>query len=105
MQDMHSDLSVASAIDAATLTADSTPAAIDLRGFDAAEIVLAIGAAILFFVGVIQERYPHTTIREMLDDNPFALRFILIYLGMVAVAVFGIYGSGYNAADFVYMQF
>ena len=41
----------------------------------------------------------------MLDDNPFALRFILIYLGMVAVAVFGIYGSGYNAADFVYMQF
>ncbi len=68
-------------------------------------IVLAIGAAILFFVGVIQERYPHTTIREMLDDNPFALRFILIYLGMVAVAVFGIYGSGYNAADFVYMQF
>ena len=68
-------------------------------------IVLAIGAAILFFIGVIQERHPHTTIREMLDDNPFALRFILIYLGLVAVAVFGIYGSGYNAADFVYMQF
>jgi len=68
-------------------------------------VVLAIGAAILFFIGVIQERNPHTTIREMLDDTPFALRFILIYLGMVAVAVFGIYGSGYNAADFVYMQF
>ena len=49
MKDMHSDLSVASAIDAATLTADSTPTAIDLRGYDAAEIVLAIGAGGITF--------------------------------------------------------
>ncbi|QYX58117.1 hypothetical protein K1T73_07055 [Roseovarius sp. SCSIO 43702] len=49
MKDMHSDLSVASAIDAATLAADNTPAAIDLRGFDAAEIVLAIGAGGITF--------------------------------------------------------
>lgn len=49
MKDMHSDLSVASAIDAATLATDNTPAAIDLRGFDAAEIVLAIGAGGITF--------------------------------------------------------
>ena len=51
MKDMHSDLSVASAIDAATLTADSTPTAIDLRGYDGAEIVLAIGAGGITFSG------------------------------------------------------
>lgn len=49
MQDMHSDLSVASAIDAATLATDNTPVAIDLRGFDAAEIVVAIGAGGITF--------------------------------------------------------
>lgn len=51
MQDMHSDLSVAAAINAATLTADSTPTAIDLRGYDGAEIVLAIGAGGITFSG------------------------------------------------------
>ena len=51
MKDMHSDLSLASAIDAATLTADSTPTAIDLRGFDGAAIVLAIGAGGITFSG------------------------------------------------------
>lgn len=51
MKDMHSDLSVASAIDAAALTVDNTPAAIDLRGFDGAAIVLAIGAGGITFSG------------------------------------------------------
>ena len=30
---------------------------------------------------------------------------VLLYLGVMAVVIFGVYGSGYNAADFVYMQF
>ena len=30
---------------------------------------------------------------------------LLLYLGIMTVVIFGIYGSGYNAADFVYMQF
>jgi hypothetical protein len=41
----------------------------------------------------------------MLDRKPVALRFLLLYLGVMTVVIFGIYGSGYNAADFVYMQF
>lgn len=43
MKDIHSDMAVVSAIGAAVLAADNTPAAIDLRGYNAAEIVLAIG--------------------------------------------------------------
>lgn len=66
MKDMHSDLSVASAIDAATLTADSTPTAIDLRGYDAVEIVLAIGAGGITFTSSnkIEFKLTHS------DDDP-----------------------------------
>ena len=68
-------------------------------------IVIVIGIIVIFTASVIQERHPQTTIREMLDKKSFALRFILIFLGIMSVIVFGIYGSGYNPADFVYMQF
>ncbi len=68
-------------------------------------VVLLIGMAIIFIASVIQERHPDTTIRVMLDQKPLALRFVLLYLGVITVVIYGIYGSGYNAADFVYMQF
>lgn len=51
MKDIHSGISVAVAIGNATLTADNTPAAIDLLGYDAAEIVLAIGVGGITFSG------------------------------------------------------
>lgn len=68
-------------------------------------IVILVGIIVIFTVSVIQERHPSTTIREMLDKKPFILRFALIFIGIMAVIVYGIYGSGYNPADFVYMQF
>ena len=68
-------------------------------------IVIAIATVFLFIISLIQERHADTNIRTMLDSKPFILRFILIYLGVMAVIIFGIYGSGYSAADFVYMQF
>jgi hypothetical protein len=43
MKDLHSGLTVTATIDAATLSDDNIPASIDLRGFNGAEIVLAIG--------------------------------------------------------------
>ena len=49
MKDLHSGLTVAAAIDAATLTDDNTPEAVDLRGHDGAEIILAIGAGGITF--------------------------------------------------------
>lgn len=51
MKDMHSGLNVASAIGAVVLAADNTPAAIDLRGFNAAEIVIAVGIGGITFSG------------------------------------------------------
>jgi hypothetical protein len=43
MRDLASHISVASALDVATYSADSTPVAVDLQGFDSAVLHLAIG--------------------------------------------------------------
>lgn len=51
MHDIHSRMSVAVLIGNATLAADNTPAAVDLRGFGAAEVLLAIGAGGITFSG------------------------------------------------------
>ena len=68
-------------------------------------IILLAGAIVILVASIIQERHLDTDIRTMLDQKPLALRFALLYLGIMTVIIFGIYGSGYNAADFVYMQF
>ena len=68
-------------------------------------IIILAGAVIILIASIIQERHLDTDIRTMLDRKPFMLRFVLLYLGIMTVVIFGIYGSGYNAADFVYMQF
>ena len=70
-------------------------------------IVILFFTAVLFAVSVVQERHMKdgVNIRQMLDAKPFALRFAAIFIGVLVIVVFGVYGSGYNAADFVYMQF
>ena len=41
----------------------------------------------------------------MLDQKPFAVRWLVIFLAAAAVLVFGAYGPGYTAAEFAYVQF
>ena len=68
-------------------------------------VVLLAGALLIFIVSVIQERHPQQSLRVMLDSKPFLLRWCLVFLGIVSVLVFGVYGPGYDPAGFVYMQF
>lgn len=68
-------------------------------------LLLILGTIFIFIISVIQERNDKTTIREMLDTKPFAWRWLAIFIAIMALAVFGIYGSGYDPADFVYMNF
>lgn len=51
MRDMHSGMSAAVLIGAATLAADNTPPAVDLLGYQGAEILLAIGVGGITFSG------------------------------------------------------
>ena len=69
-------------------------------------LVVLLGGLIIFIASVIQERSKDgIDIRHMLDKKPFILRFALLFVGLISIVVFGIYGSGYSAADFVYAQF
>lgn len=49
MKDMHSGAKAMVAIGAAVLDADNTPAAIDLQGYNAAEIILSVGVGGITF--------------------------------------------------------
>lgn len=51
MKDLHSSISAAVLIGNATLSADNTPSAVDLQGFDSAEILLSIGVGGITFTG------------------------------------------------------
>lgn len=51
MKDAHSKKKVVNLVDAATLAADNTPAAVDRAGYESIEIVLSIGAGGITFSG------------------------------------------------------
>lgn len=65
MRDLHTSVSAAVLIGAATLAADNTPAAVDLRGFDGAEILLSVGVGGITFSSTnkIEFKLTHS------DDN------------------------------------
>lgn len=75
MKDIHSDITVVSAIGAAVLDADNTPAAIDLQGYNAAEIILAIGEGGITFTSTnkIEFKVTHSddnsTYTDVTDDD------------------------------------
>lgn len=51
MKDLHSHITIVSAIGNAILSADNTPVAINLQGYESAEIVLSIGIGGITFSG------------------------------------------------------
>jgi len=68
-------------------------------------LILILGTCVMFVVSLIQEKNPDTSLRRLLDQKPFILRYILILIGILVLLVFGIYGPGFDPAEFVYMQF
>ncbi len=81
-------------------------AEIGTLGLGAADyLILLSGAAVLFAVSVIQERHPVDSLRAMLDRRNLIVRHALLLACIMCVLIFGIYGSGYDPADFIYMQF
>lgn len=67
--------------------------------------ILLVGMFIVFAVSVVQERNSQTSLRVMLDKRPLILRWSLTVVCIITILIFGIYGPGYNPAEFVYMQF
>lgn len=64
--------------------------------------VLLLSVAILFGVNIMQQK---GSVREKLEQQMFWFRY-MIYIGAVlAILIFGIYGPGFDVAQFLYMQF
>ena len=73
-------------------------------------LLLILGTLVLFTVSLLQERLAQKgqgeeTLRSRLDKKPMVLRWGLQFAGIMAVLVLGVWGPGYDPADFVYMQF
>ncbi|MEH2944976.1 MBOAT family O-acyltransferase [Lachnospiraceae bacterium KK002] len=65
--------------------------------------VIFISILVLLVVGIMQERGVH--IREKIAEQHICFRWV-IYLGAVlTLLVFGYYGGGYSASEFIYQQF
>ena len=64
--------------------------------------VTLVAMLVLFVVDIVEERHP---LREALMRRNIALRWALIYACLFFVLIFGVYGLGYGATNFIYEQF
>lgn len=66
-------------------------------------IVILVGIVIMLLVSILQEK--GYSIREKISKQKLPIRWILYYAIIFAIIIFGIYGPGYAASDFIYGQF
>ena len=67
--------------------------------------VLILCTALMYAVGILRERDPQGSLRVRLDQYRFITRWTVILAGILAALVFGVYGPGFSAAEFAYVQF
>lgn len=67
--------------------------------------LLFASALILFLVSFLIERNNGNTLLPWLNKKPFIVQYLYVVIIVIVIISFGIYGPGYNPADFVYMQF
>ena len=72
-------------------------------GLDRPNFLLAIAAlAVLWAVSLMQRRGP---LRERIAESPLVFRWIVYYALIFAIIIFGMYGPGFVASEFVYGNF
>jgi hypothetical protein len=77
MRDVHSHMTLVQAIGPEVLTADNTPAAIDLLGYNSAEIGLGIGVGGITFNGTNKIEFKLTHSEDNVTYEPVALGDVL----------------------------
>jgi D-alanyl-lipoteichoic acid acyltransferase DltB (MBOAT superfamily) len=72
-------------------------------GLSVAQFVLILFCIlVLWAVSMMQERF---SVREALEKQNIVFRWIIIYIAIFAIIIFGVYGLGYDASAFLYMQY
>jgi hypothetical protein len=66
-------------------------------------LVLFLSTLVMWGVDVLKAN--GHSIRKDLDNQNLVFRFVVILLGILAILVFGAYGSGFSASEFIYQQF
>lgn len=65
-------------------------------------VVIIIGVLIMFMVSMLQRR---KGIRKRISDRGFGFECVVFAVLFICIIVFGAYGIGYNASQFIYNQF
>lgn len=72
-------------------------------GLSAADyIVLFAGVVIMFAVSLLERKCP---VRDRLAKKNYIIRYTVFLVIFLLIAVFGIYGIGYESSQFIYNQF
>ncbi len=66
-------------------------------------VVLALAGVVLFVVDLLHEH--GIRIRQTVERRPLGVRWFLYASAVWSIILFGIYGSGYDASQFIYFQF
>lgn len=64
--------------------------------------IMVISVIVLLIADILQEKMP---LRETLAKQNIIFRWIIIFAGLFAVIIFGVYGPGYDASSFIYEKF
>ena len=67
--------------------------------------ILIFACIILLICSILQERKDVESPGELTRSHNIVLQWIVIIVGILLVAVLGIYGPSADPSDFVYMQF
>lgn len=64
-----------------------------------------LGVIVILVVSIIKERHSSRSFRDILFTKPYLLRYTAVLIMTVYTLLFGVYGPGYDASEFVYALF
>ena len=68
-------------------------------------ILIFLMLLVVLFVSIQQEKYNSDNPWDLLKGKKMIVKWVCLFIILFFIAIYGIYGPGYNPRDFVYMQF
>lgn len=62
-----------------------------------------LGCVLLFVVSFVEEK--GHSVRDLINSKPMFVRVVVMALGTMAIILFGAYGIGYDASNFIYSNY
>ena len=84
---------------------ESFSRSLELLKLDPAEIiVVTISILLILLIDELCYR-KKVSLPLLIQEKPNAARYLIFYLLLIGIFIFGVYGPGYQAEQFIYMQF